>query len=106
MFIPFQSARRLIGFLVCAVASTLVHARTVATEDFGAEYFIRSQPSSAYDMVQLLPAFRLQEGNTDLRGYSGTAGNVLIDGQHLANKGESVETLSSAYPPVRWKELN
>ncbi len=98
MFIPFQSARRRIGFLVCAVASTLVHARTVATEDFGAEYFIGSQPSSAYDMVQLLPAFRLQEGNTDLRGYSGTAGNVLIDGQHLANKGESVETLLKRIP--------
>ena len=38
-------------------------------------------------MVMLLPGFVLQEGDDDVRGYAGAAGNVLIDGQRPASKG-------------------
>lgn len=68
------------------------------TTSFDAEFFVRSQPSTAYDMVVLLPGFRLQEGNSELRGYSGAAGNVLIDGQRPASKEDTLETLLKRIP--------
>ena len=96
-----------IGFASIALASVLiVHATAAAaqsdaTDDgtgYDAEFFSRSQPASAFDMVELVPGFRLQEGNTDLRGYSGAAGNVLFDGQRPASKEDTLETLLKRIP--------
>ena len=49
-------------------------------------------------MIELLPGFRLQEGNTDLRGYSGAAGNVLIDGRPPVSKGNTLEEVLRRIP--------
>jgi outer membrane receptor protein involved in Fe transport len=54
-------------------------------------FFVGSQPNTAFDMVALVPGFRLQEGNAELRGYAGAAGNVLIDGQRPTTKQETIE---------------
>ena len=56
-------------------------------------YFSANQPSTALDMVRLLPGFRLQNGDSGLRGFSGSVGNVLIDGQLPTSKEESAEQL-------------
>jgi outer membrane receptor protein involved in Fe transport len=69
-----------------------------ATTSYDMEFFARSQPSTAYDIVVLLPGFRLQEGNAELRGYSGAAGNVLIDGQRPASKEETLEAVLKRIP--------
>jgi outer membrane receptor protein involved in Fe transport len=86
--------------LLAAVTVTqgLAQAAATNTSSYDAEFFSRSQPSSAYDMVQLVPGFRLQEGNADLRGYSGAAGNVLLDGQRPASKEDTLETLLKRIP--------
>lgn len=65
---------------------------------FEADFFARSQPTSAYDMVVLLPGFRLIEGDADLRGYAGSAGNVLVDGRHPATKEASLADLLKRIP--------
>src|SRR3546814_20548632 len=49
-------------------------------------------------MVALLPGFRLQEGNAEVRGYSGSGGNVLIDGTRPASKEETLETILKRIP--------
>ena len=49
-------------------------------------YFTGSHPSSAMEMVTLLPGFRFDEGNSSVRGYGGAIGNVLIDGQPPSSK--------------------
>lgn len=68
-------------------------ADAAAVTSYDAAFFARSQPSSAFDMVQLLPGFRIAEGDTDLRGYAGAAGNVLLDGHPLVSKETSLEDL-------------
>src|SRR3546814_6908394 len=78
-----------------AMASPL-YAQTsdsAGTTSYAADFFTRSQPTTAYDMVALLPGFRLQEGNAEVRGYSGSGGNVLIDGTRPASKEETLETI-------------
>ncbi len=66
--------------VACSTGVTLAQsADSTVLTNYSAGFFAHSQPSSAYDMIQLLPGFRLQEGNAEIRGYSGAAGNVLID---------------------------
>lgn len=83
-----------------AMASPL-YAQTsdgAGTTSYAADFFTRSQPTTAYDMVVLLPGFRLQEGNAEVRGYSGSGGNVLIDGTRPASKEETLETILKRIP--------
>lgn len=65
---------------------------------FAPAYFASSQPSSALDMVRLLPGFRLIEGDPTVRGYSGAQGNVLIDSRPPASKQETLEELLKRIP--------
>src|SRR6185312_4726224 len=44
-------------------------------------------------MVLLLPGFHIQLGDPNVRGFSGTVGNVLIDGQLPTSKAEGVDLL-------------
>src|SRR3546814_1306594 len=49
-------------------------------------------------MVALLPGFRLQEGNAEVRGRRREGGNVLIDGTRPASKEETLETILKRIP--------
>ena len=62
-------------------------------ESYPAEFFAANQPVTAYQMVGLLPGFHLQLGDPTVRGFSGTVGNVLIDGQLPTSKAEGVDLL-------------
>jgi hypothetical protein len=62
-------------------------------ESYPAAYFAPNQPATAYQMVGLLPGFHLQLGDPTVRGFSGTVGNVLIDGRLPTSKAESVDLL-------------
>ncbi|HEY0649621.1 TonB-dependent receptor plug domain-containing protein [Phenylobacterium sp.] len=48
-------------------------------------FFAARQPDTARDMIERLPGFLLESGS-GARGFEGTAGNVLIDGQRPASK--------------------
>jgi outer membrane receptor protein involved in Fe transport len=60
---------------------------------FAPGYFTSAHPSSAYEMVNLVPGFTLTEGNTTVRGYAGAIGNVLIDGRPPTTKDETLQTI-------------
>jgi outer membrane receptor protein involved in Fe transport len=64
-------------------------------------FFARVQPTSAWDMIQILPGFRLIEGDIDVRGYSGSGGNVLIDGQRPSSKEETLEDILKRIPAAQ-----
>ncbi|HJS45880.1 MAG TPA: TonB-dependent receptor [Rhizomicrobium sp.] len=78
------------------LALLLLASPAVAQEgvtSYPPSYFAANQPTTALDMMALLPGFRVQEGDSDIRGFSGTVGNVLIDGQLPTSKEEGVEDL-------------
>ena len=68
---------------------------------YDAAFFAQYAPRSALDMVRRLPGFTLDLGNTELRGFSGAAGNVVIDGQRPSSKSESLEAVLSRIPASR-----
>jgi hypothetical protein len=65
---------------------------------YPAAFFDSVQPSSAFDMLALLPGYDFSESDTDVRGFTGAVGNVLIDGARPAGKQESLETLLRRIP--------
>ena len=56
---------------------------------YDAKYFAQYAPRTALDIVSRIPGFSLELGNSGLRGFSGAAGNVVIDGQRPSSKSES-----------------
>jgi hypothetical protein len=65
---------------------------------YRADFFRANQPNTALDMVGLLPGFRLDGGNSNVRGFSGSVGNVLIDGNLPTSKQESVQDILQRIP--------
>jgi hypothetical protein len=53
-------------------------------------FFAAQNPSTALDMIARLPGFRL-DGGDNARGFAGTAGNVLINGERPTTKSENLE---------------
>jgi outer membrane receptor protein involved in Fe transport len=85
-----------------AAAQDDVGARTPT---YDKHFFDRTQPSNAYEMVALLPGFTLVEGDGDVRGYSGAAGNVLIDGQRPAGKTDTLSAILKRIPAARVERI-
>ncbi len=71
---------------------------TAGITSFATAYFQHQQPTSAADMVRLLPGFQIHNGDLGVRGYSGSAGNILIDGQRPTSKEESPEAMLERIP--------
>lgn len=65
---------------------------------YPASFFDSTQPSSAFDMLAVLPGYDFSESDTDVRGFAGAVGNVLIDGSRPAGKQESLETILRRIP--------
>ena len=63
-------------------------------------FFAAAQPSSAFDMLAILPGYVFSESDPDVRGFSGAIGNVLIDGSRPANKQESLESVLRRIPAM------
>jgi hypothetical protein len=60
-------------------------------------YFADARPNTAYDMISRLPGFVFDDGNM-LRGFAGTAGNVLIDGQRPTAKTDDLQSILQRIP--------
>ena len=55
-------------------------------------FFAQQRPSTALDMINRLPGFRLDSGDS-ARGFAGTAGNVLINGERPTTKSENLQDI-------------
>jgi hypothetical protein len=80
-----------------ALACALPTAPALAADQvvkYQADYFKAFQVSTAYDMVMHVPGFVFDAGDS-ARGFAGTAGNVLIDGQRPATKASLGNTLGN-----------
>lgn len=61
------------------------------------EFFAAAQPTTALDMLQRLPGFNIDTGDS-VRGFEGAAGNVLIDGRRPATKTDNLEEILRRVP--------
>ncbi|MBX7249240.1 MAG: TonB-dependent receptor plug domain-containing protein [Caulobacteraceae bacterium] len=61
------------------------------------EFFASAQPQSAMDMINRVPGFQF-DGGDSVRGFNGAAGNVLIDGQRPASKADPLENILRRIP--------
>jgi hypothetical protein len=65
---------------------------------FSADYFAALHPADALDMVRKLPGFELIDVDEDVRGFTGSRGNVLFDGRAPSGKQESLEEMLRRIP--------
>ena len=80
----------------------------IGTSVYDAAYFAPFAPRTAYDIVQHVPGFQLDLGSTqsatgsvDVRGFAGTAGNVVINGARPSTKAETVDITLQRIPAQR-----
>jgi outer membrane receptor protein involved in Fe transport len=66
-------------------------------ETYSAEFFSRFFPQTSLDMLERVPGFALDSG-ANLRGFTGGAGNVLIDGERPTVKAGGLEEVLSRIP--------
>lgn len=87
-----------VAMVIAAVlAATPAPATPGAVTAYSPSFFAASQPTTALDMVLLLPGFSLNTGD-QVRGFAGAAGNVIIDGARPASKDDGLEDLLKRIP--------
>jgi hypothetical protein len=75
-----------------AVSSAQAQTDASSVLSYDQAFFAESRPSTAYDMIGRLPGFSFTDvGNA--RGFAGTAGNVLINGQRPTAKSDSLQSI-------------
>ncbi len=60
-------------------------------------FFSQFRPNTAMDMIGRIPGFSFDSGS-DARGFSGTGGNVLIDGERPPSRDDSLQSIISRIP--------
>jgi outer membrane receptor protein involved in Fe transport len=88
--------------LIAAVAAVALAPQAHAQQQenvlqYPASFFADAHPNTAYDMIGRLPAFTFDDGNSE-RGFAGTAGNVLIDGQRPTSKTDDLQSVLTRIP--------
>jgi outer membrane receptor protein involved in Fe transport len=68
---------------------------------YEASFFAPFAPRTALDIARQVPGFNLDLGNTDVRGFAGAVGNVVINGARPSSKSESLETVLARIPASR-----
>ena len=68
------------------------------TTRYDAAFFAPFAPTTALDIARRVPGFALEQGNNDIRGFGGAAGNVVFNGARPSSKSESLETLLARIP--------
>ena len=81
------------------------------TSVYDAAYFSQYSPRTALDIVQRIPGFTIDLGSNeaatgvDVRGFAGTAGNVVLNGARPSTKSETLQTLLARIPASRVKSV-
>jgi TonB-dependent receptor-like protein len=65
---------------------------------YDAAFYAQFAPRTALDMVNQTPGFSFDGGDDETRGFSGAVGNVLIDGERLGAKSQSLEDVLMRVP--------
>lgn len=90
----------------CAIAlgAGSAHAQTADAAGrivYDAAFFATFAPANALQIVQRTPGFRLDAGDTEVRGLSQAAGNVVINGERPSSKSDTLDTILARIPANR-----
>lgn len=98
---------RLLAVSILGLSATLPGATAAGTPvpaaadpnitAFAPDYFAEFRPVTALDMIGRIPGFQFDGGNS-ARGFAGTAGNVLIDGERPPTRSDALSTVLSRIP--------
>ncbi|RST31088.1 hypothetical protein HMF7854_09745 [Sphingomonas ginkgonis] len=80
-------------------------AGSARTSVYGPEFFAPYAPSTALDIVTRVPGFVLETGSTDVRGFAGAAGNVVVNGARPSSKSETLDALLARIPARRVQKV-
>jgi len=64
---------------------------------YDAAFFADQRPNTAYDMIVRVPGFTFNAGAT-ARGFAGTSGNVLVDGERPTSKADALDSILQKIP--------
>ena len=81
-----------------APAMTSSSSRTTA---YPASFFAQYAPRNALDIARQVPGFQIDFGDQSIRGFSGAAGNVVINGQRPSSKSENLNDILQKIPASR-----
>lgn len=68
---------------------------------YDAVFFEPYSPANALQMVERLPGFTLESGDSSVRGFGQAAGNVVVNGQRPSSKSDAVSVVLSRIPASR-----
>jgi len=66
--------------------------------NYDAAFYSAFSPRTALDMIRQTPGFVFDEGDEELRGFTGAVGNVLIDGERLSAKSQLLSDVLARVP--------
>ena len=72
---------------------------------YPASFFASQQPANAAEMLDRVPGFVLDAGDS-VRGFEGSAGNVIIDGRRPASKTDDIEQILRRIPASRVERID
>jgi outer membrane receptor protein involved in Fe transport len=92
------------GLLATAALAAVLAAHPTLAQDqpsgvlvYEPTFFTDARPNTAYDMIKRVPGFTFNGGET-ARGFAGTAGNVLVDGQRPTSKTDDLQSIITRIP--------
>ncbi len=91
-----------------AATQLATEAQAGRTTTYDAAYFTQFAPRTALDIAKRVPGFVLDlgatqtnQGTVDVRGFAGTAGNVVINGARPSTKAETLDVTLARIPAQR-----
>ena len=73
-------------------------AEGARTTSYDAAFFAQYAPRSALDIAQHVPGFVLDLGDSNVRGFAGAAGNVVLNGARPSSKSEGLQQTLGKIP--------
>ncbi|MET0274402.1 MAG: TonB-dependent receptor plug domain-containing protein, partial [Phenylobacterium sp.] len=95
----------LLAQAAAAAAPEAVATPAQGVISYPSAFFAAQQPANAADMVDRLPGFSLDTGDS-VRGFEGAAGNVLIDGQRPTSKTDSLNEILRRIPATQVERID
>jgi hypothetical protein len=65
---------------------------------YDAAFYSAFAPRTALDMINQTPGFVFDKGDEEVRGFAGAVGNVLIDGERLSAKSQTLSDVLERVP--------